>query len=265
MAALDSNIIAGSGLPAGYSRHDYLYGYFKAASGLLAGSLDDHRLAFYRTKLGATAGSRRDLQAQFEATKSYLLSILSDDFAGTGAWSSAKWDRTNVASALSGGLGVVSSAASGFSFNGSSTALSATPQGFVVDLATTAGTAEAYSFAMFFQANDASAVAAGTTAYVVKIAWGAVPVLSLAKRVANVETAIASVNLPAGTAFRVRCAITGTRFQVRAWDANAAEPTSWPIDLTDTAVAPTQRFGLYWMNGASATILQGSFDNLVVS
>lgn len=71
--------------------------------------------------------------------------------------------------------------------------------------------------------------------------------LTLRKRVGNVETVLSSVTTSlthaAGTFVRVRFQIAGTTLRVKAWAASAAEPPVWHLSATDSDLSDAQSWG----------------------
>lgn len=115
--------------------------------------------------------------------------------------------------------------------------------------------------------------AGGTTQVFTAIEWetdGAV-VLRVRTRVASVDTLIASATIPAltytpGTMLRSRVQVIGGAVRMRTWLAAGVEPSTWHIDITQTAVSGT---GLV---GFSTSVLSSNplpivftFDNVTIA
>lgn len=93
-------------------------------------------------------------------------------------------------------------------------------------------------------------------------------VLTLRKRVANVETQLAAYTPPlthvAGTFYRVRLRAQGSKLSAKVWPATSREPSVWHVDVTDTALTAAASLGTrsFANTGSTAVNPQLRFDNL---
>lgn len=56
------------------------------------------------------------------------------------------------------------------------------------------------------------------------------------KRVNGTDTTLGTVGVPLGNAIRARLVVDGTRIKAKAWAVGASEPSSWALDIQDTAI-----------------------------
>ena len=95
-------------------------------------------------------------------------------------------------------------------------------------------------------------------------------VLTVRKRVANVETQLGTVTTTlthtAGTFYRVRFQASGSTLRAKVWAASAAEPRQWQIEVTDTAITAANSVGTRSFANTGSTAVNPSlrFDNLVI-
>ncbi|NUS79146.1 MAG: hypothetical protein HOV70_23510 [Streptomyces sp.] len=86
--------------------------------------------------------------------------------------------------------------------------------------------------------------------YTARLAFnvGGTMTLTLRKRVATVETELATFTLPgtytAGTYFRLRFEGTGSVLRAKAWLASAVEPNAWQVTTTDSSITTSVFLGL---------------------
>jgi hypothetical protein len=91
--------------------------------------------------------------------------------------------------------------------------------------------------------------------------------LTLRKRVANVETQLATYTSPlthtAGTFYRVRLRAQGTSLKAKIWAVSAPEPTVWHVEATDSALTAAANIGTrsFANTGSTAVSPQLRFDN----
>ncbi|MEU0199128.1 MULTISPECIES: carbohydrate binding domain-containing protein [unclassified Streptomyces] len=92
-------------------------------------------------------------------------------------------------------------------------------------------------------------------------------VLTLRKRVANVETQLATVTTglthTAGAFYRVRLRAQGSELKAKVWPASDPEPSLWQVQATDTALAAAANLGTrsFANTGSTAVNPQIRFTN----
>lgn len=92
--------------------------------------------------------------------------------------------------------------------------------------------------------------------------------LRLDKRVAGVETNLATVTLPAlapaaTTPRTVRLQVVGTYIRAKVWDTDAPEPW-WQLATTDSALTTGNNAGAFARDDSAVTSVTFTFDNLTV-
>lgn len=95
--------------------------------------------------------------------------------------------------------------------------------------------------------------------------------LSIVARVAGTATTLGSYSTGlthvAGTRYRVRFQLRGTKLRARAWAIGATEPTVWHVEVTDTALTAAGSIGCYALLGSANTNalpVTASFDGFEV-
>jgi hypothetical protein len=93
---------------------------------------------------------------------------------------------------------------------------------------------------------------------------------SLRKRVAGVETSLATYTVPfahvAGTFVRVRFQVIGSTIRARVWAVTGTEPGDWNMTTTDTAITSASNVGFRGFSNTGNTNVnpQARFDNFKV-
>jgi hypothetical protein len=109
--------------------------------------------------------------------------------------------------------------------------------------------------------------------YMARVTLSAAQVMTLVirKRIAGVETQLASFTLPdvhaAGTFYTVRMRVSGTNIYAKAWTTANAEP-AWQASVTDSSIVTGSGAGVRTFLGAATTNVLPvafSFENLLVS
>jgi hypothetical protein len=99
----------------------------------------------------------------------------------------------------------------------------------------------------------------------ISIATTGVVTVQATKIVAGTKTILATATQPTvyvgGVNWRVRCQVTGTRIQVKAWRAADSEP-AYQIDTADSSITTGTLAGAWARNETAATTHVASFDTL---
>lgn len=100
---------------------------------------------------------------------------------------------------------------------------------------------------------------------------GSQVLITLAKRVASVDTLMVTVNtqmsFTAGQFFRLRFQVQDNTLRARAWPADQAEPDQWQVTVTDSNLLAAGYLGTRSFSGAGVTNPNPEvrYDNLTVS
>ncbi|MFE3858796.1 hypothetical protein ACFXPN_47720, partial [Streptomyces griseorubiginosus] len=97
---------------------------------------------------------------------------------------------------------------------------------------------------------------------------GGTLILSVRKRVAGTETQLGTftpgIAYSAGTFYRVRFRVDGSRLRAKVWPASAAEPGQWQIIVSDSSLSTSVFLGTYSISASTNTNSnpQIRYDNL---